>query len=125
MLNPGRMTRVFQSGTVSFLVRFSASRTALTRLSLAQSVPKVVPNADRHPHLPTVPWNQPMAQKREQAARMQRSSVHPHRHCPLHQRTRPDRRMVALTLVIDYFCRSYYILLTTPSITFLSVVSPV
>jgi hypothetical protein len=53
MLIPGSMTRVFQSGTVSFLVRFSASRTVLTRLSLAQSVLKVVPNADRHPHPPT------------------------------------------------------------------------
>jgi hypothetical protein len=33
--------------------------------------------------------------------------------------------MVALTLLIDYFRRSYYILLITPSIAFLSVVSPV
>ena len=105
------MTRVFQSGTVSFLVRFSASWTVLTRLSLAQSVPKVVPNADRHLHPPTVPWIRPSTQKGgEQAARRQRSNARPLRHCPLHQQTRPDRRMVAPTLLIDYFCRSYYIL---------------
>jgi hypothetical protein len=30
--------------------------------------------------------------------------------------------MVALTLLIDYFCRSYYILFISPSIAFLSVV---
>ena len=30
--------------------------------------------------------------------------------------------MVALTPLIDYYCRSYYILLISPSIAFLSVV---
>jgi len=102
MLNPGCLTRVFQSGTVSYLVSSSASRTVLTRLSLAQSVPKVVPNADRHPHPPIAPWNLPLTQKREQAAQRQKSNALPHRHCPLHQRTKPDRRTVVPTLLIDY-----------------------
>jgi hypothetical protein len=59
MPNPGCMTRVFQSGTVSSLVRLVHHGQLLTRLSLAQSVPKVVPNADRHPHPLTARWNRP------------------------------------------------------------------
>ena len=102
MLNPGCLTRVFQSGTVSSLVRFSTSQTVLTRLALAQFVPKVVPNADRHLRPLTVPWNRPLAQRGEQVAWRQRSSARPHQRCPSRPRTIPDRRMVVLTQLIDY-----------------------
>ena len=70
MLNLGCLTRVFQSGTVSTLVCFSASQTVLTRLvlPLAQFVPKVVPNADRHLRPLIVPWNRLSAQRGEQVA---------------------------------------------------------